>query len=399
MNKQKYMLTNKRPFVYYTRRENMEYIKNNKYFAQVTGSLEKHATEELEALGAEVLQEVSRGVRFQCDKETLYRIVYCSRLITRVLAPLISMQCHSEKYLYNQAFQNINWTELIDIEQCFSIITNVSNSNIRNSLYAGQILKDAICDQFKNKYSKRPNFKPKDGDVVLNLYITDNWATISFDVSGISLHKRGYREFSNTAPMQETLAAAIIKLSNWTGDKPLYDIMCGSGTLLAEALMLYSRIPAGYLRKDEHIKLLPDFDEALWEKVKTEANSQMRECPKGLIYGSDIDEESVEFTKKNLKRLPFGENVEIVTSRFQELSRKENRIIVCNPPYGVRMGSSVSTMYNELGDFLKQRCPHSEAYVLFGKPEMIPELRLRAHWKKTLMNGDIEGKLVKVVLR
>jgi len=377
----------------------MEYIKNNKYFAQVTGSLEKHAAEELDALGAEVLQDVSRGIRFSCNKETLYRIVYCSRLITRILAPLISMQCHSEKYLYNQAFQNIDWTSLIDIGQCFSIITNVNNSNIRNSLYAGQILKDAICDQFKMKYNKRPNFKPKDGDVVLNLYINDNWATISYDISGISLHKRGYREFSNTAPIQETLATAIIKLSQWTGEKPLFDIMCGSGTLLAEALMLYSRIPAGYLRKDEHIRLMPDFDEDLWLKVKKEADSQIKECPKGLIFGSDIDEECVVFTQKNLRKLPFGENVEVVVSQFQDLPKKDNRVIVCNPPYGVRMGNSVSTMYNELGDFLKQKCPQSEAYILFGKPELMPNLRLRVHWKKTLMNGDIEGKLGKVLLK
>jgi len=377
----------------------MEYIKNNKYFAQVTGSLEKHAAEELDALGAEVLQDVSRGIRFSCNKETLYRLVYCSRLITRVLAPLISMQCHSEKYLYNQAFQNIDWTSLIDIGQCFSIITNVNNSNIRNSLYAGQILKDAICDQFKMKYNKRPNFKPKDGDVVLNLYINDNWATISYDISGISLHKRGYREFSNTAPMQETLAATIIKLSKWTGEKPLYDIMCGSGTLLAEALMLHSRIPAGYLRKDQHIQLMPDFDEELWLKVKKEADNQIRECPKGLIFGSDIDDKSVEYTKNNLKRLPFGENIEVVVSPFQDLPKKNNRVIICNPPYGVRMGNSVLTMYNELGDFLKQKCPQSEAYILFGKPELMPDLRLRMHWKKTLMNGDIECKLGKVILR
>jgi len=351
-------------------------------------------------LGAEVIQEVSRGIRFTCNKEILYKVVYNSRLITRILAPLISFQCHSEKYLYNQATQNIDWTELISLNQTFTIITNVNNSKINNSLYAGQILKDAICDQFRKKYNERPNFKTRDGDVVLSLYIHENWATISLDITGISLHKRGYRTVSNTAPMQETLAAAIIKLSSWKGEKPLYDIMCGSGTLLAEALMFYSNIPAGYLRKDEHIRLMPDFDMDLWETVKNESNKHIRECPKGLIFGSDMDNESIEFTKTNLRNLPFGENIELNVSPFQELPKIENRIIVCNPPYGVRMMESrIKGLYNDLGDFLKQNCPHSEAYILFGKPELIPELRLRVHWKKTLMNGDIETKLAKVILR
>ena len=383
----------------------MEYIKNNKYFAQVTGSLEKHAAEELKGLGAEILQEVSRGVRFSCDKETLYKIVYCSRLATRLLAPLISMQCHSEKYLYSQAYNNIDWTSLINLEKCFSIITNVSNSHINNSLYAGQILKDAICDQFKKKYNKRPDFKPKDGDIVLSLYISDNWATISYDITGISMHKRGYREWSNAAPLQETLAAAIIKLSSWDGSTPLYDIMCGSGTLLAEALMYYSNIPAGYLRKTDNIKAMPDFDAKLWEQVLLNENSRIRECPKGLIYGSDISKECVDFTKKNLRNLPFGENVEVCATDFSRLPVREKRVIVCNPPYGVRMNvhsrnaetkQALSLLYNQLGDFLKQKCPQSEAYILCGKPELIPELRLRAHWKKTLKNGDIEAKLAKI---
>jgi len=381
---------------------NIEYVKNHKYFAQVTGSIEKHAVEELTHLGAEVLNEASRGVRFTCDKETLYKIVYTSRLLQRVLAPLISFQCHSEKYLYNQAFQNVDWTGLIKLEQNFSIITNVSNSHISNSLYAGQVLKDAICDQFKAKYGRRPDFKPKDGDIVFSLYINDNWATISLDISGVSMHKRGYRTKSNIAPLQETIAAAIIKLTGWNGEKPFLDIMCGSGTLLAEALMLYSRIPAGYLRSDEHIQNMPDYDDTLWKRVKHEADSQIRELPKGLITGSDIDKESVEITKANLQKLPFGDRIEVVEVDFRSLPLKSNVIVVCNPPYGRRLNTksdNLSVLYNELGDFLKQKCPKSEGYILIGKLGLIPELRLRAHWKKTLMNGDIETKLVKIVIK
>ncbi|MCL1827408.1 MAG: THUMP domain-containing protein [Candidatus Cloacimonetes bacterium] len=378
-----------------------EYQKNQKYFAQVTGSLEKYAAEELTSLGATVLSEESRGVRFTCDTATLYRINYCNRLIQRVLAPLISMQCHSEKYLYQQASANIDWTALLSLDQCFSIITNVAGSKIDNSLYAGQVLKDAICDQFKEKYKKRPNFKPKDGDIVLNLYIKDNWATIAFDIAGKSMHKRGYRTEGHTAPLQETLGAAIIKILGDTEKKPVYDIMCGSGTIIAEALMSYSAIPAGYLRDNLHIKSLPDFDEKLWKNIVSAANDKMIPLPKGILFGSDISSDAIEVTRKNLSNLPFSENISLTVSPFQKLPLVENRIIVCNPPYGIRMGKTedIVLLYNDLGDFLKQKCPHSVAYVLSGKPELLPEIRLRIHSKKTIKNGDIEAKLAKIILR
>nr|HPM03114.1 THUMP domain-containing protein [Candidatus Cloacimonadota bacterium] len=154
-----------------------EYQKNKRYFIQVAGSLEKHAAEELQQIGAQVLQEFPRGLRISCDKETLYKIVYTSRLSQRVLAPLISFQCHSEKYLYTQA-SNINWTSMFSLSSTFSITSNVSRSKIQHSLYAGQILKDAICDQFRDQFGARPDFKTRDADINFNLHISDNWASI-----------------------------------------------------------------------------------------------------------------------------------------------------------------------------------------------------------------------------
>ena len=379
----------------------MEYLKHHKYFAQVAGSLEKHAALELTNLGAEVIQEISRGVRFTCATETLYRIVYNSRLVQRVLAPLISFQCHSEKYLYNQAHANLDWTSLFKVTDTFAIVTNVSNSHISNSLYAGQVLKDAICDQFRDKYNARPDFSVKEADILFNLYINDNWATISIDLAGHSLHKRGYRKGMTLAPLQETLAAAVVMLSGWEGRNTFYDPMCGSGTLLAEALMRQCRIPAGYLRKDKAIAFLPDFDEVLWNKVRRESDAAIRPLPQGLISGSDISAGNIEHTRKNLQSLPYGDKVELTVSRFQDLPKIPNRTIVTNPPYGVRLGDTDSTrkLYNDLGDWLKQKCPASEAYVLCGNADLVKDLRLRASWKKSLKNGDLETKLAKIVIR
>jgi len=213
-----------------------------RYFAVVAGSLERHASQELESLGAEVLKVHSRGLDFMAELPVLYRILYCARLIQRVLQPILSFNCHSYKYLYNQARKNIDWSEIFELTNSFGINCNVSNSFTRHSLYSSQILKDAICDSFRDKYGARPNYSNREPDILFNLHIHENRATISLDILGLSMHKRGYRQHSVEAPLQETLAAAMVKLSGWEGDEPLYDPMCGSGTILAEAHMHYCRI-------------------------------------------------------------------------------------------------------------------------------------------------------------
>lgn len=378
----------------------MEYQKTGKYFAVVAGSLETLAKAELESFGALVLQEVPRGMRFQCTPEQLYRIVYGSRLLQRVLAPLVSFRCHSEDYLYKQARQALDWTRLFTPQESFGIESNVHRSKINHSLYAGQLLKDAICDAFRDKHGIRPDFSSKAPDISFNLHIMDNWATISLDLTG-SLHKRGYRLSAGSAPLQETLAAALVRLSKWQGERPLQDPMCGSGTILAEALMHYARIPAAYLRQDMGIKRLPDFDPSLWQKVRTEANAQIRELPPGLISGSDASPEAVDCARANLSLLPGGQNVALQVSRFQDLPPRPGICVITNPPYGVRLGDdgSILKLYNDLGDYLKQKHPQSEAYILCGKQELVPALRLRAYWKKKLKNGDLDVVLARIVLR
>ncbi|HOE90373.1 MAG TPA: THUMP domain-containing protein [Candidatus Cloacimonadota bacterium] len=377
-----------------------EFINTNKYFIQVAGSVEKHAAEELENMGATILKELPRGLRIQCEPKTLYEIIYTSRLSQRLLAPLISFQCHSEKYLYSQA-KNIDWTSLFPLQDNFSIIANVSRCKFNNSLYAGQLLKDAICDQFREKYGERPNFKTKEADINFNLHISDNWATIYLDTAGISMHKRGYKRISYIAPLQETLAATVIKLSEWDRNKPLHDIMCGSGTILAEALMLKCNIPAGYLRDEKPLRYLPNFDEALWKEVKDKANAKIIPIDHGLIKGSDENKDAIEITRKNLEALPYGDRVELHIAKFQDLPKESNKIIIANPPYGIRLGEqkAISILYNQLGDFLKQKCPQSEAYILCGSKELISAIRLRAHWKKNLKNGNLSVVLAKILIK
>ena len=372
------------------------YQKTNQYFAQISAGMEEIGAAELEELGAENIKASHRGIYFEADQKTLYRINYCSRMISRVLAPLKKFQCHQTRYLYSKA-REIDWSDFFDADKTFAIFANVSHSKIRHSQYAALILKDAIVDQFRDATGTRPNIQKTEPDVWINLHIENNYATISWDTSGGSLHRRGYRVESVEAPMQETLAAAIIRLSEWQGTTMLYDPFCGSGTLLAEALMAYRNIPAGILRQQFGFEYLPDFDYAAWEDVKKESLAKIQKLDSDLIAGSDISGEAILIAKHNLTRLAGGDKIQLAVKDFAEIDRLENTTIVCNPPYGIRQGEKkeISKLYKSLGDFLKQKCQGSSAFIYFGDRSLIPAIGLKPSWRKPLRNGGLDGRLAK----
>lgn len=374
----------------------LAYQENGRFFGLAAGKLEMPAAEELRELGVRQTQDGYRGVFFEADLATLYRVNYESRLLTRVLAPLIEFQCHSDRYLYSQA-RKIDWSQLLDLETTFAVFATVSNSKIRHSQFAARRLKDAIVDQFRDATGSRPNVRTPNPDLWLNLHIHANKATISVDTSGGSLHRRGYRIESVQAPMQETVAAAALRFTGWDGTEPILDPMCGSGTLLAEALMKAGRIPPGYLRGRFGFERLPDYDAESWSRVRDEADAAIRPVEPGLIRGSDVDAAAVEAAQRNLARLPSGESVEISRRDFRSIPAVEDGIILCNPPYGLRLGDadSAQSVMRDLGDWFKQACAGRAAYVYAGKPEMLKSVGLRTTWKKALVNGSLEGRLAR----
>lgn len=376
----------------------MEYQRNGRYFAQIAGSLEKIAAEEFRELGAGNVQTTYRGLSFTAGSTVLYRILYQSRLAMRILAPLISFKCHSEKYLYKTAM-DIAWMDIFPPEKSFAINSNVSGSGIKNSLYAGQVLKDAICDVFRDRYKRRPDYNQKRADVRFSLHIRNNWANISLDISGDSLHKRGYRQKAGAAPLQETLAAAMVRLSLWNGEETFCDPFCGSGTILCEALMQYCRIPAGYLRQNWGVFYLPDFDITTWNEVQHQAKTEIRDLPPGLLAGSDVSEYAVKIAKMNCSSFPQGKNIKIEKTDFRRIESLPNMVIVTNPPYGKRLAAgSAEKLMTELGDFLKNKCQGSRAYILAGSKDIAHHLHLRTKMNKLLKNGDIESRLLRVDL-
>ena len=377
-----------------------EYQKTNRYFAQFAEGFEELGAKELAGLGARQIAPGFRGMHFSADRETLYRINYQSRLASRVLAPLKSFGCRNREELYREA-KSIDWPALFSAGNTFSIFANVSgNINLRNSHFAALCLKDAIADYFTDKFGRRPNVDRFDPDVWLNLHIEKSRATVSLDTSGGALHRRGYRRQSVAAPMQETLAAALVALSGWDGRRPVYDPMCGSGTLLCEAAMAYGRIPAGFLRAKFGFRFLPDFDSRLWEKIKSETNGSIRQLPRHLITGSDVDRAAVKAARSNCLQIPGGEEILISRIDFNDIPSLENQVILCNPPYGIRMQDEgdLGGFYKQFGDFLKKRCTGSEAYLYFGNRDLLKKLGLRPAWKKPLRNAGLDGRVVKYEL-
>ena len=381
--------------------QQFSYQHNRRFFAQLTDGTDAVATAELASLGATDVKPGYRGVYFSADSATLYRVTYCAAVITRVFAPLFGFDCHSAKYLYKRA-KELDWPALFSVDRTFAVFANVSNSAIRHSQYAALQVKDAIADRFRDAMGRRPNVSPHDADVRVTRHIQANKATLSLELGGGSMHRRGYRSASVDAPMMEHVAAAAVRMTGWVGERPLIDPMCGSGTLLAEALMHYCRVPSGFLRADTGMGLaaLPDYDDALWREVRAAADGGIRPLPAGLITGSDAAAASVAATRENLANLPGGKGVTVTKTRFEDLAAIEGATILCNPPYGLRLErrDAMPDFMRRFGDFLKQRCPGSTAWIYFGKRELLKSLGLRTSARRPLANGGLDGRLVKIDL-
>jgi len=378
-----------------------EYAKHHRFFAGCARGLEPLLADELRELGAEPDDPGMRGVSFEADTATLYRVVYSTRLASRVLAPLLTFDCHSDKYLYKTA-RNLDWDRLLDPDRTFVIDASVSESHIDHSQFAAQRLKDAVCDHFREKTARRPSVEKRTPDLRIYLHLRRNRAVIGIDVGGGALHRRGYRTESVEAPLQETLAAAIVRLSGWDAERPLHDPMCGSGTLLAEAVLHATRTPSGWLRAEGKPPwaALPDFESGIWNTVKTELDGAVRGLPEDLVSGADIDNSAIRAARANLGKLPGGDGVRIGRQDAREMTLEEPTTVLTNPPYGVRLGArgEVEALYKAFGDALKRRCTGTTAFVLCGDVKLVGSLGLKPSKRTPLWNGGIECRLARLDL-
>ena len=378
----------------------MEELTENKAAIQLTAKtfagLENLLAEELTGIGATGVEIINRGVQFSGGLEVVYKANYLCRTAVRVLQPITVFTMKSQDDLYTEVMK-IDWDDIFNLNQTFVVDANVFYSEITHSQYAALRVKDAIVDQFREKTGKRPWVGKEDADIYIDVHISHNICTVSLDSSGESLHKRGYRIEADKAPISEVLAAGIVLLSGWKGEKDLYDPMCGSGTIAIEAAMIANNIPAGYYRQKFAFMNWSGFDKELWEKIKKEEDAKISEAEHS-IFASDRSEKAVNIAKRNIKNAGLHKDIELKVSFFDAIvPEKQEGILVFNPPYGKRLEErgEIIDLYRSIGDTLKKSFSGFEAWIISPDTDIAKFIGLRPSARIHLYNGPIETRLIK----
>lgn len=365
----------------------------NNLFVTCPGECEVLLMQELQEMGITVLRKGFRGAYVAKTMENVYKINYLSRIATRVLWPLAKFKCRDKEDLYNGT-ASVDWSSFLTLEKTFAIDSNVSHPNLRNSLFASLIMKDAICDTLRDKWGQRPNINVASPDVQFNLFIQGGIATLSFDTSNTPLYKRGYRQESTVAPLQENIAAAILMQSGYTSEEILCDPFCGSGTFLIEAAMKATQTPAGFFRKSWGFFHMPEYVQEDWQSFKNTADAQKIPLAKGKIFGIDVDSFSIEICNSHLKATGFQDAIELIKKGIATYTPAiAPTYIISNPPYGKRLEVSSGT-FRALGHFLKARCaPQFKAFILHTDHQMVKATGLPIRNTTPLRNGGLSVNL------
>ncbi len=358
-----------------------------KMVAKTFAGLEQVLADELIALGAESVSVERRAVSFLGDQETLYKANFLLRTAVRILKPVAEFEVTKKEQLYNFA-KKVKWTDYLALGKTFAIDSTVQSETFVNTMYASLKVKDAIADHFREVTGKRPSVNTSDPDVRINVHLMDNHCILSLDSSGESLHKRGYRVGQGEAPLNEVLAAGMILLSGWRGEKSFLDPMCGSGTLLIEAAMIAQGIPPGMYRKSFGFERWPDFDENLFADIY---NREYETEFTGKIEGSDISVKNISIARANIKNAGLSKLIEVKVQDINKLDPPfDNGIIITNPPYGERIiPQSIENLYTEIGNRFKNKFAGYEAWVLSGSVEGLKSIGLKPSMKIELFNGSI----------
>ncbi len=364
------------------------------YVAKTFSGLENELATELKFLGAENIEIIKRGVKFKGNKELLYRANYLVRTAIRILTPITEFKVTDEQSLYD-GVKTIQWDDIMTHKQTFMMTADVFHSQIDHSHFAALKAKDALVDFFRDKIRRRPSVDKDDADIFINIHISHNVCTVSLDSSGESLHKRGYRIGADKAPLNEVLAAGLIRLSGWKGDVDFYDPMCGSGTIVMEAAMLAMNIPAGYYREKYAFEKWPDFDDELWKSIKEEHDNEFKDIDINIV-ASDRSEKAIQIAKRNLKHAGLHKDIDISKAYFDSvIPRSKKGLLLFNPPYGMRLTErDIVRLYQEIGDVLKSNWAGHQAWIITSALDAAKYIGLRPSKRIELYNGPIEAKFL-----
>ncbi len=351
--------------------------------------LEPVLAKELTQLGANDVQIGRRMVSFKGDKELLYRANFQLHTAIRILKPIKHFKALSADDVY-EGVKDIDWSEYIGIDKTFAVDSVVFSEEFRHSKFVAYKVKDAIVDQFREKTGQRPNISISNPDIRLHIHIADDQCTLCLDSSGDSLHRRGYRQESVEAPLNEVLAAGMILMTGWHGETDFIDPMCGSGTLLIEAALIARNMAPGLFRKEFAFEKWPDFDRELFDEIYND-DSQEREF-NHHIYGYDVDMKAVNTARLNVKAAGLSSDITIEEQDFKNFTQPKNKsIMVTNPPYGERISTpDLLGTYKMIGERLKHQFTGNEAWILSYREECFAQIGLKPSIKIPVFNGSLE---------
>ncbi len=372
----------------------MSLANSGEYLAKTFQGLEETLAQELEQFGASNIKIRKRAVLFDADLETFYKANYLSRVASRFLRPILNFRADSYDELYNK-MSKVDWPELMHYDQTFAISSVVNSRIFDHSRYVTMKTKDAIVDQFRARFRKRPFIETYQPDIRFHVHINDRNIRLYFDASGESLHKRGYRKDDTfPAPLSECLAAGMLLQAGWDGSTDLVDPMCGSGTLLIEAGMIARNIAAQRYRTYFSFHNWSDFQPKLWKKVKEDAIKNERVF-EHVIKGFDYSQKALNAATTNLRGAGLKGYTELNLLDINDMpAQKGPGFLIVNPPYGDNIKvDDIDRLYKELGDMLKQKFNTWDAWVFTANLDALKNIGLKTSKRIPLFNGPKESRL------
>lgn len=367
------------------------------FFASAPRGLSDALEIELKELGLNVIGKSQSGVTFESNWEGCYKANLHSRLASRILKPILDFTAYQPEELYKQ-IQSHDFTKYISVDQTLMVDASTTDSKMHDQRFLAMKVKDAIVDQFRDKYDQRPDVDNQRPDLRVHVRAVKNQFSVAIDTTGASLFQRGYRREAVEAPMKENLAAGLLRLSEWDRKTPLLDFMVGSGTFLIEGALMAMNIAPGIHRSQFGFMKLANFDQEVWDKVMQEAmDAELEDLP-FKFYGWDIDRRAILKARENAKRAGVDHVMEFKTEPVATVEPPvEKGLIVINPPYGARIGDedNLRDVYRDLGYTLKHRFKGWDCWLLSGSKDLITDLKLKSTRRHFVFNGSIECRFLK----
>ncbi|WP_235296121.1 THUMP domain-containing class I SAM-dependent RNA methyltransferase [Portibacter marinus] len=366
--------------------------------AKTMAGLEEILADELRAIGAEEIEIGQRAVTFFGDKEVMYRANLELRTALRILMPISRFRARNENDLYS-GVKRVYWDRYIRKDQTIAVNSAISSDFFNHSHYVALKTKDAIVDQLRDRWGKRPDVDVDDADIRINTHIHRDKVTISLDSSGSSLHKRGYRLETVEAPINEVLAAGLILLSEWNLRKPFYDPMCGSGTFLCEAARMAIHHPPQFYDRTYGFMNWKGYDGEIWEKIVAQSKEKVKPLDVDIV-GFDLDPESVQASLYNIAEAGLKGLVQVHNANFFENSSiPSGAHVMINPPYDIRLKQeNIIEFFKEIGDHMKKNMPGTEVWIISSNIQALKLLGLKPSKKFSLYNGPNPAKFHKFEL-